>query len=114
MKWEVLEWEDNMKKILFCMIALCLCACVETKEKSESEPIGEYVYLDTQGILHVKENCVMGLKVANENGERGYKGVYRIDATSLNKSDLVNIPTCSWCVKDEHYEQLKALNGYYN
>lgn len=103
-----------MKKILICMIALCLCACVETRKKSESEPIGEYVYLDTQGILHVKENCVMGLQEKNEFGIESWKGVHRIDATSLSKSDLVKIPTCSWCVKDEHYEQLKALNGYYD
>lgn len=103
-----------MKKILYSFMVLCLCACVDTKEKSKSEPIGEYVYLDTQGILHVKENCVMGLQEKNELGIESWKGVHRIDATSLSKSDLVNIPTCSWCVKDEHYEQLKALNGHYN
>lgn len=99
-----------MKKILYSFMVLCLCACVETKEKSEEKPVlGKYVYVDTQSILHVKDRCVMGLKVANENDEREYKGVYRIEVASLHEGSLYGIATCSWCVKDEHYELLKEF-----
>ena len=109
-----------MKHALLLFALLSIVSCGGTKEKEKKKEnvdevlIGDYVYLDTDGILHVKENCVMGLQEKNELGIESWKGVHRIDATSLSKSDLMSIPTCSWCVKDDHYEQLKALNGYYN
>ena len=99
-----------MKKILICAMVLCLCACIETKEKGDKKPmLGKYVYLDTQGVLHVKERCVMGLRVANENDEGKYKGVHRIEVASLREGSLQGVPTCSWCLDDDRYELLKVF-----
>lgn len=101
---------QSIRLVSMFVILLCLYACVETKEKSEEKPVlGKYVYVDTQSVLHVKDRCVMGLKVANENGEREYKGVYRIEVASLHEGSLYGIATCPWCVKDEHYELLKEF-----
>lgn len=82
---------------------------IENKKEKESEPkpnIGEYVYIDSQGILHTKQ-CYVGLEVTNKEGESYLKPVTRVRATEVLPDYLER--TCSFCVKDEDYEALTVI-----
>ena len=80
------------------MIALCLYACVETKEKSEEKPVlGKYVYVDTQSVLHVKDRCVMGLRVANENSEGLQSCRGDIVVMSIEEAEDYGLTPCGYC-----------------
>ena len=99
--------------LLFALLAIVSCGGAKEKEKENDDEvlidevlIGDYVYLDTDGILHVKNRCVMGLNVTDKNGESCYKGVHRIKVSSLTEYYLRQVMTCAWCVDDESYELL--------
>lgn len=82
---------------------------VENKKEKESEPksnIGEYVYIDSQGILHTKQ-CYVGLEVTNKEGESYLKPVTRVKTIEVLPDYLRR--TCSFCVKDEDYEALMVI-----
>jgi hypothetical protein len=79
------------------------------KKEKESEPksnIGEYVYIDSQGILHT-EQCYIGLEVTNGEGESYLKPVTRVKTIEVLPDYLRR--TCSFCVKDEDYERLMEI-----
>ena len=82
---------------------------VENKKEKEGEPksnIGEYVYIDSQGILHTKQ-CYVGLEVTNKEGESYLKPVTRVKTIEVRPDYLRR--TCSFCVKDEDYEALMVI-----
>ena len=69
--------------------------------------IGKYVYVDTDGILHTKNRCVVGMQVTDPNENSYYKGVEFIDTVKLTSGHIRRL--CSWCVEDGHYELLQGI-----
>ena len=118
-----------MKKILFCMIALCLCACdsAEKKKPAKETPIEQttanektkevpknkdkYVYKDRVNVLHVKRNCVEFLPLMYENAstERTIclHGIKYILKNKLTHSDFYDY--CSQCTEVEDYEEIEDI-----
>lgn len=100
-------------KIKFSTIAflLLLSACSNNEQKTEevqkaAAPANKYVYIDENGTLHVRLRCVA---IGKELGEIG--GVDRSVTRCLK--DSITAPmldyTCSRCVDDSIYEQLKEI-----
>ena len=91
------------------VILFVIHGIIENKKEKESEPksnIGEYVYIDSQGILHTKQ-CYIGLEVTNQEGESYLKPVTRVKTIEVLPDYLRR--TCSFCVKDEDYERLMEI-----
>lgn len=59
--------------------------------------VGEYVYVDRYGILHVDRKC----------SRLHYNGM-ESDRIETQKVNLNNVTTCLKCVSDENYKELKA------
>lgn len=81
----------------------------ENKKEKESEPksnIGEYVYIDSEGILHTSK-CYIGMQVTSDNGESYLKPIYPLDTLKLTSNHLHWF--CSYCVSDEDYEHLQRI-----
>lgn len=95
--------------ILIFVIALICIEGGKNKKKDESSAalIGKYVYIDTDGILHTKNRCVVGMQVTESDESSYYKGIEYIDTTNLSVIQIKNL--CSWCVTDEHYEMLLGI-----
>lgn len=95
--------------ILIFVIALICIEGGKNKKKDESSAalIGKYVYIDTDGILHTKNRCVVGMQVTESDESSYYKGIEYIDTTNLSVIQIKNL--CSWCVTDEHYEILLGI-----
>ena len=91
--------------ILLMMILLTFSSC-NNREKSDTQQIGRYVYIDTQKVLHVKKRCI-GLKITDKTGISYYKPIKFLDTANVRTQHLNSL--CSRCVKDEHYEDLKQL-----
>lgn len=94
-----------MKRLLFFIAAIAICGC-SPKTKQESA-IGEYVYLDSYGVLHVKNPCVLGLSITDANGNEYYKSVQRLDLYAIEPIHLMR--SCAWCIDDETYEELQEI-----
>lgn len=86
---------------------LFFVACSNKTEKKEIIPVGKYVYLDSQRILHIKKKCVLGMQITDAAGNNYYKAIDFIDTTQLTKEHIKSM--CMWCVEDEHYNQLKHI-----
>lgn len=105
------------KKYLGCLIPMLIFViafiCIEWSKNKEKETessavlIGKYVYMDTDGILHTKNRCVVGMQVTESDESSYYKGIEFIDTTNLSVPQIKNL--CSWCVTDEHYEILLGI-----
>lgn len=97
-----------MKKILSTFLILTLCvSCAPKKQAKENVKLGQYVYLDSEGILHVRRPC-LGLRTRIDgSGEGGYKSIQFIEVDNITHRDLESL--CPWCVSDEVYEQLIRL-----
>lgn len=77
----------------------------EKKVKKENE-IGQYVYIDSQNILHTSKDC-FGL-MTNANNEVGiYKSIEFIDTTEITRKQIKSM--CSRCVSDQCYQHLKKI-----
>lgn len=118
-----------MKKILFYMIALCLCACdsAEKKKPAKETPIEQtttkeeikevpknndkYVYIDRVKVLHVKKNCVEFLPLMYENASAEtttfLHGIKYILKNKLTHSDFLDY--CSQCTEVEDYEEIEKI-----
>lgn len=118
-----------MKKILFCMFALCLCACdsAEKKKPAKEPPIEQttanketkevpknkdkYVYKDHARVLHVSKSCVEFLPLMYEgvSTERTtlLHGIKYILKNKLTHSDFYDY--CSQCTEVEDYEEIEDI-----
>ena len=98
-----------MKRIYTAIILLSLIAfgCSKQEKDTIKETIGKYVYIDSQDILHIKNKCVLGMKITDKTENSYYKPIERIETIDLNEEDIIT--TCAWCVNDEQYEQLKNI-----
>lgn len=125
----VLEEEDNMKKILFCMIVLCLCACdsAEKKKPAKETPIEQttakeetkevpknndkYVYIDAVRTLHIDKRCVEYLPLMYENISTEkticLHGIKYILKNKLTHSDFYDY--CSQCTEVEDYKEIQEI-----
>lgn len=89
---------------LLCML---LFSCSFTKEEKERDNLGKYVYMDSQQILHTRKHCI-GLCIDSSEDEIGsYKPIEFIDTAKVTRDMLKSM--CSWCVEDNHYEQLRQI-----
>lgn len=112
-----------MRKILFCMIALCLCACdsAEKKKPAKETPIkqttvneeaeNKYVYIDRLKVLHVKKDCVefLPLMYDNVSAERtvclhGIEYILKNELMHYEFNDY-----CSQCTEVEDYEEIQKI-----
>lgn len=83
-------------------------ACSNNREENKKIlPIGKYVYMDSQRILHIKKKCVLGMQITDATGNEYYKAVEFIDTIQLTKEHIKAL--CTWCVEDEHYSQLERI-----
>ena len=97
-----------MKKIFIAIIlSLVAFGCSKKEKETNKETIGKYVYIDSQDILHIKNRCVLGMKITDKTGNSYYKPIERIETCCLIGEDIVT--TCAWCVNDEQYDQLKDI-----
>lgn len=76
----------------------------QKNEDSQKSVVGKYVYLDTENTLHVRRNCHA---IGKQPGELGStdRTVSRVEIEDVT-SDMIEY-TCSRCVTDEIYEELK-------
>ena len=103
-----LELEGKMKNIYIAIIlSLVAFGCSKKEKETNKETIGKYVYIDSQDILHVKNRCVLGMKITDTTGDSYYKPIERIETIYLIPEDIAT--TCAWCVDDEQYDQLKKI-----
>ena len=107
--------KSNYKWIIATVIALVgmlfFGACSNNREDKKNLPIGKYVYMDSQHILHIKKKCVLGMQITNAAGNNYYKAIDFIDTIKLTKEHIKAL--CTWCVEDEHYSQLERIaNGH--
>ena len=103
-----LELEGKMKNIYIAIIlSLIAFGCSKQEKNTIKETIGKYVYIDSQDILHVKNRCVLGMKITDTIGDSYYKPIERIETIYLIPEDIAT--TCAWCVDDEQYDQLKEI-----
>lgn len=90
------------------LVAFFLFSCSGQKEKEKKDQeIGKYVYVDSQGTLHIKNPCYSGLRITDEDGNSYKKSVTFVDTEDINGNDLESL--CPMCVRDEHYEQLLQI-----
>lgn len=97
-----------MKRIYTAIIlSLIAFGCSKQEKDTTKETIGKYVYIDSQDVLHVKRECMRGMKITDATGNSYYKPIERIDTFYLTKGDIIT--TCAWCVDDEKYDQLRNI-----
>jgi len=89
-----------MRKIAFILFVLCMVACKNTEEKPKSE-VGKYVYVDREGVLHIKQRCTKFIL----KDEQDF-GVKRISSENIPPEYLENC--CSYCINDEAYDILES------
>lgn len=118
-----------MKKILFCMIALCLCACdsAEKKKPAKETPIEQttakeetkevsknkdkYVYIDAVSILHVRKRCAEFVPLRYE-GISQEATIFLHGIRYILKNNLVSghfSEYCSQCTEVEDYEEIEDI-----
>lgn len=95
----------KINKIELSIILTCTCifiSCVrKNNAKCESaDKIGNYVYIDTQGVLHSDKNCVALILLDN-------RGVEFVETQKLQQVHLKSL--CSKCIEDRDYELLKKV-----
>lgn len=91
--------------IAILIVGLIATYVSEKKEDvDDTEKIGQFVYLDSEGILHSRSKCISGMRITDKNGNSRYKSVEYIDIATLDRSYLKKL--CSWCIDDEIYQQL--------
>ena len=95
-----------MKKIIYSLVVLSLYGCVN-EQKEEKKTLGEYIYIDSHDVLHVRNRCHIGLKITDEHGNSYLKSVYRLKTNSVGYNELFS--TCGWCVDDDYYYQLERI-----
>ena len=114
-----------MKKLLYILIALCLCACNQKEEvkevkltgpvKAETKPAkennGKYVYIDAVRCLHTDKSCIEMLPitltdVSAETTVRLHKIQY-IEKNKLMSNNFEGY--CSDCTEIEDYEKIKDI-----
>lgn len=118
-----------MKKILFCMIALCLCACdsAEKKKPAKEAPIEQttaneetkevpknndkYVYIDAGRTLHIDKRCVEFLprmydRISSE-ATTHLHGIKYIPKNDIMPGDFYDY--CSQCTEVEDYEEIQEI-----
>lgn len=103
-----------MKAVYFAFYALCLagvCSCHPESEKApDGSKIGQYVYLDDNAIIHVKENCIRLRHGNDDNGHKIY-GKEFIDTLDFSEYKLYYSPRyCSHCVSTEVYQHLLRIS----
>lgn len=96
-----------MKRLLILSLILpFMCSCTSRSNQEQDKPLlGKYVYIDSDGILHTRNHCVLGMKTTDANGNERRKSVQFIEVSQLTQEDLQAL--CSWCVSDDQYEILK-------
>mgnify|MGYP001091435916 CR=1 FL=1 len=80
-------------------LTLFLIGCKENK-KVEPPKLGQYVYIDSIGCMHVQREC-MNFILHNR-----YNVKFK-ELSLICDSDLMNV--CSHCVTDDIYVQLKTV-----
>lgn len=93
-----------MKSLICIAASVLLFGCAPAPKNTKPETIGKYVYMDSRGILHTENPCILGGKVTDENGETYYSGIKRIDTSNIYLEDLQSL--CPWCIDDKIYEKL--------
>lgn len=109
--------ETRMNTKNWIIAALAILGCIllvrecnerrKEKEWQEKYAIGKYVYIDSDDILHVRQRCVLGLRIEDKNENTYYKSIFYCDTSWVSTDDLLEV--CPFCVKDEHYEQLMEI-----
>ena len=114
-----------MKKMLYILIALCLCACEEKKEIKETkvaEPVttkakpvkennDKYVYIDAVKCLHIDKSCIEMLPItyARVSAERTVH-LHRMQYIEKNKLMPDDIGGyCSECTKVGDFEEIEEI-----
>ncbi len=80
-------------------LTLFLIGCKENK-KVEPPKLGQYVYIDSIGCMHVQRECI------NFILHNRYNVKFK-ELSLICDSDLMNV--CSHCVTDDIYVQLKTV-----
>lgn len=111
-----------MKKILFCMFALCLCACnqkEEVKEVKLTEPVkaetkpnnDKYVYIDAIMCLHTDKSCIDMFPITYTDVSAGttvrLHKIQYIEKNKLMSNDFQSY--CSECTEVEDYEEIEKI-----
>lgn len=92
-----------MNKILILIFSLSfvLLSCTN-KEKKETAPlVGDYVYIDNSGCLHISRDCIQLFGLEND---KNYQ-VNFIPTKDLMPNDMNSF--CSHCVNDSAFTFLK-------
>lgn len=94
------------KRFLWLLIVLCVTAVLvafiwklpDAMKASSTMPtkLGEYVYVDDMGIVHVSRRCT----------RLNYKGVCSDRVRVSNLRNEENVTYCPKCVSDKDYEKL--------
>lgn len=105
-KKNVVSYKWIVANVIVLIWALSFSSCSKTKKKDITS-VGKYVYIDSQHILHINKNCVLGMEITDAAGNSYYKAINFIDTVQLTKEHIKSM--CMWCVEDEHYSQLKRI-----
>ena len=92
------KWIDSATSIVIIAIAgmIIFRPATESRQKQSGPKVGEYVYIDDRGIVHVNRKC----------SRLNYKGMTsHRERTSEFVADVDN-SLCPKCVSDEDFEML--------
>lgn len=90
-----------MRNVSLAIIILSFLSCGNTEKKENKVEIGKYLYLDKDSTLHINMKCIKFIV-----GEDKDFGVKRISSETIPPEYLDK--SCSYCVSDEAYEDLKS------
>jgi hypothetical protein len=76
------------------------------EEPTRAQAVGKYLYIDTEGTLHVHRSCVAVGRQVVEQGSAD-RAVMRVPAGEVTEEMLKY--SCSRCINDELYEQLAKM-----
>ncbi len=92
-------------KYLYVLIFLSiLISCNKQAQENKESLVGDYVYIDANDALHVRNNCISLRHVTNEFTGNTDMSVERIPIEECTRNMLQS--TCSRCVTDSIYEHL--------
>ena len=92
--------------VTIAIVGLCACCSKSKDSKPTKTVIGKYLYLDCNHTLHVNQHCIAFGGESYEVNEVN-KRATRIETkrVTINLLEL----SCSRCISDETYEELKTI-----
>lgn len=91
-------------RITIILFAILFYSCESNKNKDDIAEVGKYVYIDKDGVLHVKQHCTKFILKEEQDF-----GVKRLPSETIPPEYLDN--TCSYCVNDAMYDVLESRKG---